>query len=174
MSCICISIARMSRGPCRWRSAWTARSNADPWRRPCVRRPPVTRLARAQLTPSRGIDLHYAWLIADQLGDIDLREVSCRDPGELDRAPEALLDRVPSLDRPGPFSLLLAHTADGDVIVLNLHHAAGDSLSALRLLGSIARAYAGEDDPLPLESKPHGRYTHEHQAGFTCLKHQWL
>ena len=28
------------------------------------------------------------------------------------RAREALLDRVPSLQRPGPFSLLLAHTAD--------------------------------------------------------------
>jgi NRPS condensation-like uncharacterized protein len=106
-------------------------------------------LARAQLAPSRGIDLHYAWLIADQLGDIDLREVSCRDSGELDRAREALLDQAPSLQRPGPFSVLLAHTADGDVIVLNLHHAAGDGLAALRLLGSFARAYAGEDDPLP-------------------------
>jgi NRPS condensation-like uncharacterized protein len=106
-------------------------------------------LARAQLAPSRGIDLHYTWLIADQLGGIDLREVSCRDPDELDRAREALLDRVPSLKRAGPFSLLLAHTSDGDVIVLNLHHAAGDGLSALRLLGSIARAYAREEDPLP-------------------------
>jgi NRPS condensation-like uncharacterized protein len=106
-------------------------------------------LARAQLAPSRGTDLHYEWLIADQLGDIDLREVSCPDPDELDRAREALLDRVPSLERVGPFSLLLAHTADGDVIVLNLHHAAGDGLSALRLLGSIAPAYAREDDPLP-------------------------
>src|ERR1700761_6965569 len=81
-------------------------------------------LARAQLAPSRGIDLHYAWLIADQLGEIDLCELTCRDAGELDRAREALLDRVPSLDRAGPFSMLLAHTADGDVIVLNLHHAA--------------------------------------------------
>jgi hypothetical protein len=106
-------------------------------------------LARAQLTPSGGIDLHYTWLIADQLGDIDLREVSCREPDELDRAREALLDRVSSLDRPGPFSLLLAHTSDAAVIVLNLHHAAGDGLSALRLLGSIARAYARQDDPLP-------------------------
>jgi NRPS condensation-like uncharacterized protein len=106
-------------------------------------------MARAQLAPSRGIDLQYAWLIADELGDIDLREVTCPGRDELDRAREALLDRVPSLERPGPFSLLLAHTADGDVIVLNLHHAAGDGLSALRLLGSIARAYAGEDDPLP-------------------------
>jgi NRPS condensation-like uncharacterized protein len=106
-------------------------------------------LARAQLASPRRIDLHYAWLIADQLGEINLREVSCRDPDELDRAREALLDQVPSLDRAGPFSLLLAHTADGDVIVLNLHHAAGDGLAALRLLGSIARAYAGEHDPLP-------------------------
>jgi NRPS condensation-like uncharacterized protein len=31
---------------------------------------------------------------------------------------------------------------------MNLHHAAGDGLSALRLMGSIARAYAGEDDPV--------------------------
>jgi hypothetical protein len=46
-------------------------------------------LARAQLAPSRGIDLHYAWLIADQLGDIDLREVTCRDREELARASPA-------------------------------------------------------------------------------------
>ena len=105
-------------------------------------------IARAELAPSRGIDLHYEWLIVEQLGDIDLREVTCRDTGELDRSRERLLNTAPSLDRPGPFSLLLAHTADGDVIVLNLHHAAGDGLSALRLLGSIARAYAREDDPV--------------------------
>lgn len=57
---------------------------------------------------------------------------------------------APALDQPaGPFSLLLAHTHDGDVIVLSLDHAAADGMSALRLLGSIARAYAREDDPLP-------------------------
>jgi NRPS condensation-like uncharacterized protein len=44
--------------------------------------------------------------------------------------------------------MLLAHDPGGDVLVLNLHHAAGDGLSALRLMGSIARAYAGEDDPV--------------------------
>jgi NRPS condensation-like uncharacterized protein len=106
-------------------------------------------LARAQLAPSRATDLHYEWIIADALAGIDLREITCRDPDDLDRAREQLLSRVPSLERPGPFSLLLAHSGDGDVIVLNLHHAAGDGLSALRLLGSIARAYAGEDDPVP-------------------------
>jgi NRPS condensation-like uncharacterized protein len=106
-------------------------------------------MARAQLAPSRATDLHYEWMIADALADIDLRDITCRDNEELDRAREQLLNRTPALDRPGPFSVLLAHMDEGDVIVLNLHHAAGDGLSALRLLGSIARAYAREDDPLP-------------------------
>jgi NRPS condensation-like uncharacterized protein len=106
-------------------------------------------IARAQLAPFRATDLHYEWVIAEQLAEVDLREVTCRDPDDLDRARERLLNTAPSLDHPGPFSLLLAHTGDGDVVVLNLHHAAGDGLSALRLLGSIARAYAGDDDPLP-------------------------
>jgi NRPS condensation-like uncharacterized protein len=106
-------------------------------------------IARAQLADSRATDLRYEWLIADQLADLDLREITCRDAQGLDRAREQLLNRAPALDQPGPFSLLLAHTHDGDVIVLNLHHAAGDGMSALRLLGSIARAYAREDDPLP-------------------------
>ena len=101
------------------------------------------------MAPTRPTDLHYEWDIADELAAIDLQEVDARDVAELDRAREHVLNRTPSLDRPGRFSLLLAHTGDGDVIVLNLHHAAGDGLSALRLLGSIARSYAGDDDPLP-------------------------
>lgn len=32
---------------------------------------------------------------------------------------------------------------------MNLHHAAGDGLSAVRLMASIARAYSGEEDPVP-------------------------
>jgi NRPS condensation-like uncharacterized protein len=112
-------------------------------------------IARAQLARSSATDVHYHWMIADKLGQIDLQEIDCADAGELARAREQLLNRTPPLDRPGPFSMLLAHAADGDVIVLNLHHAAGDGLSALRLLGSIARAYAGEEDPVagvdPLE-----------------------
>ena len=52
-------------------------------------------IARAQLAPSRGIDLHYEWLIAEQLGDIDLREVTCRDTDELDRSRERCSTAVP-------------------------------------------------------------------------------
>lgn len=103
-------------------------------------------IARARLAPSQATDVSYRWEIADELEEIDLEEVG---GAELSAARERLLSRTPALDRPGPFALLLAHDAGGDVIVLNLHHAAGDGLSALRLIASIARAYGGEDDPLP-------------------------
>jgi NRPS condensation-like uncharacterized protein len=106
-------------------------------------------LARARLAPSRVTDVRYNWQIADELGRLDLEELECADRQALDRARERLLSRTPSLERPGPFSLLLAHDPHGDVVVMNLHHAAGDGISALRLMGSIARAYAGDDDPLP-------------------------
>ncbi len=105
--------------------------------REAARRHPI---ARARL----GSD--YTWEIADELGDVALEEVN---GGELSRARERLLGHSPSLDRHGPFELLLAHESDGDVLALNLHHAAGDGLSALRLMASIARAYGREDDPLP-------------------------
>jgi NRPS condensation-like uncharacterized protein len=106
-------------------------------------------MARAQLADSRITDVNYHWQIADDLADIDLQEVECESPQDVARAREELLGRTPALDRPGPFALLLAHVAGGDVIVLNLHHAAGDGMSALRLMGSIARAYGDQDDPVP-------------------------
>src|SRR3954447_19110079 len=109
-------------------------------------RPPI---ARARLGTSRFTDVRYAWEIAAELADVDLEELECANAGEADRGREGLLSSTPSLDTPGPFSLLLAHQPDGDTLIMNLHHAAGDGLAALRLMGSIARAYGGEDDPLP-------------------------
>jgi NRPS condensation-like uncharacterized protein len=106
-------------------------------------------LARARLVPAGVIAVHYEWEIADELVEMDFVEVDCAGSLDLNTARERLLNRTPSLSRPGPFALLLAHHDDGDAIALNLHHAAGDGLSALRLMGSIARAYAGEEDPLP-------------------------
>jgi NRPS condensation-like uncharacterized protein len=106
-------------------------------------------IARARLAVSRATDVRYHWEIADELGDVALEEVDGEGPDELVGARERLLSRTPSLDRPGPFAVLLVHQPDGDVIVLNLHHAAGDGMSALRLMGSIARAYGAEEDPLP-------------------------
>jgi NRPS condensation-like uncharacterized protein len=117
-------------------------------------------IARARLADKRATDVRYEWEIADELSEVDLEVV----PGEqLDAARERLLGRTPPLDRPGPFSLLLASGGSGDTVVMNLHHAAGDGLAALRLMGSIARGYAGEDDPVPsvdpLEVRDVGKLT---------------
>ena len=104
-------------------------------------------IARARLADARATDVRYRWEIADRLTSIDLQEIECEDPADLARGRERLLSRTPDLDRAGPFSLLLAHDPGGDALIMNLHHAAGDGLSALRLMGSIARAYARRKDP---------------------------
>src|SRR5947209_3314370 len=106
-------------------------------------------LARARLADTRGTDVRYRWEIFDELESVPLEVVDCADDGDLGSARERLLGRAPPLDRPGPFAIVLAHHPGGDALMLNLHHAAGDGLAALRLMGSIARAYAAADDPLP-------------------------
>src|ERR1022692_1445833 len=106
-------------------------------------------IARARLANARAIDVRYRWEIVDELASVDLEEIECAFPKDLTHGRERLLSRIPDLDRPGPFSLLLAHDPGGDVVVMNLHHAAGDGLSAVRLMVSIARAYSGEQDPVP-------------------------
>ncbi len=106
-------------------------------------------IARARLADTRATDVRYRWEIVDELASVDLEEIECDIPADLTNARERLLSRIPDLDRPGPFSLLLAHDRRGDVLVMNLHHGAGDGLSAVRLMASIARAYSGEEDPVP-------------------------
>jgi NRPS condensation-like uncharacterized protein len=106
-------------------------------------------MARAQLTETRLTDVRYQWEIAAELDEVALTEIESAQADDLREAREELLSRSPALDRPGPFELLLAHESAGDVVVLNLHHAAGDGLAALRLMGSIVRAYAGADDAAP-------------------------
>src|ERR1039458_6637822 len=105
-------------------------------------------IARARLADARATDVRYRWEIADELTSIDLEELECNRPADLTHGRERLLSRKPDLDSPGPFSLLLAHDRGGDTLVMNLHHAAGDGLAALRLMGSIARAYSRKKDPV--------------------------
>lgn len=82
-------------------------------------------MARARLGESRLTDVRYRWEIDEELEHVAIEQVVCDDPAELTAAREALLSRTVPLDRPGPFALLLAHAPDGDVVLLNLHHAAG-------------------------------------------------
>src|SRR3954471_6341314 len=73
-------------------------------------------IARARLGSSRFTDVRYDWEIANELADVDLAEGDCPNAADADRAREELLSRTPSLERPGPFSLLLAHQPDGDTL----------------------------------------------------------
>jgi NRPS condensation-like uncharacterized protein len=109
--------------------------------RHAARRHPI---ARARLAPAT--ELRYRWEIAPELDDVALTETAS---AELPAARERLFGHTPALDRHGPFELLIAHDQSGDAIALNLHHAAGDGVSALALMRSIARAYGDEPDPEP-------------------------
>jgi NRPS condensation-like uncharacterized protein len=106
-------------------------------------------LARASLAPWHTNDLSYRWEIADSLNSIPLEIAHCADDAQLATARERLLGRSPWLDGAPPFTILLAHGPAADTLVLNLHHAAGDGMAAARLVRSILRAYAGEEDPVP-------------------------
>src|SRR3954454_20435227 len=106
-------------------------------------------VARARLSDTRGTDRRYHWEIADELAEAPLEVVECSDGSAVERARERALGVVPSLDEAPPFALTLVQRPSGDSLILNIHHAAGDGIGALRLMGSILRAYAGEEDPLP-------------------------
>jgi NRPS condensation-like uncharacterized protein len=78
-----------------------------------------------------------------------LRTVACADEGALDAAREELLsDSVPMNQWP-PLQALLAHHPAGDVLLLNVNHAASDGFSAVRVMESIAAAYADDGPPVP-------------------------
>ena len=83
-----------------------------------------------------------------------LQVVDCPDDGSLDAARSELYAApVPVVAWP-PVRAQLARHPGGDVLMLNVNHAASDGFGALRILQSIAQAYAddGDGDPVaPLE-----------------------
>ncbi|MEA2310838.1 MAG: hypothetical protein QOE28_806, partial [Solirubrobacteraceae bacterium] len=104
-------------------------------------------MARARLRRAARTDVRYHWEIADELEAAPLELVACEDDAALAAARERSMSTNPPLDEAPPFATTLAHHPGGDAIMLNLNHAAGDGMSALRLMASILRAYAGEPDP---------------------------
>jgi NRPS condensation-like uncharacterized protein len=106
-------------------------------------------VARARMRERRGTDVRYWWEIVEALDPLPVDVVDADTEEEREAARREHLSRVPDLDSPGPFAIRVVHHPDGDSLILNMHHAAGDGLGALRFLGSIARAYGGEEDPVP-------------------------
>ena len=111
-----------------------------------VQRHPI---ARARLAEVRSTDRHHRWEILDGIEEVPMHIAVCEDEAMLARARERHFAFSPSLDVAPPFAVLLAHVPDGDALLLNLNHAAADGIGAVRLMRSILRAYAGEDDPVP-------------------------
>jgi len=70
--------------------------------------------------------------------------VDCLDDEALDAARTRLQSMVVPVGGCPPLHVYLARHPGGDVLMLNLNHAASDGFAALRVLQSIARAYAGD------------------------------
>jgi NRPS condensation-like uncharacterized protein len=102
-------------------------------------------IARARLRDAAPTDRRYHWEVRDELPEVPLEELDSGAESERER----LLSASVPLDEAPPFQMSLVHDPDGDWVMLNLMHAAGDGMSAARLLGSILREYGGEDDPMP-------------------------
>jgi len=75
--------------------------------------------------------------------------VECPDDEALDQARSDLLDDPVAMSEWPPLRARLAHHPAGDVLILNLNHGASDGFSAVRVLQSIALAYAQGDSSGP-------------------------
>ena len=106
-------------------------------------------MARARMASSRYRDRRYFWEISGRVDHLPIEIVDCADDAALADARERLQSMHVSLDSSPPFALTLAHHPGGDFLMINLHHAAADGIGSYRLLTSIARAYAGVEDPVP-------------------------
>ena len=104
-------------------------------------------MARARKAPSRRTEHRDVWEIPSD-PDLDpLRVVDCPDDAALDATRATLQSMAVPLAESPPLRMRLARHPGGDVLMLNANHAAMDAFGALRLLSSVARAYAGEPDP---------------------------
>lgn len=84
--------------------------------------------------------------IARELLDV----VECGDDEELGAARAELASTPVGVGEWPPLRARLAHHPGGDVVMLNLNHAAADGAGALRVLQALGRAYAGRGEPGPL------------------------
>ncbi len=106
-------------------------------------------MSSARMAPSRRSDRGYRWEITPEPELDPLRVVACPDDATLAVIRSELQSlRVPLAESP-PIRARLVQHPDGDLVMLNVNHAAFDGFGGLRFLHSVARIYAGRPDPLP-------------------------
>jgi NRPS condensation-like uncharacterized protein len=89
-------------------------------------------------------------LVGHRPADHDFLEVvTCATDEELAAARDGLLAEPVAMNAWPPLLAVLAHHPEGDVVLLNVNHAAGDGFSAVRVMEAIAGAYADADPPVP-------------------------
>jgi NRPS condensation-like uncharacterized protein len=76
-----------------------------------------------------------------------LEVVDCDDDDALDAARARLQSMAVAVTDDPPLHAYLARHPTGDVLMLNLNHAATDAVGAVRVLQRIARAYGSDADP---------------------------
>lgn len=99
-------------------------------------------LDEARLRTALGVALGRHDLERDPLEVVD-----CDDEDALDAARTRLQSMAVAVTDDPPLHAYLARNAAGDVLMLNLNHAATDAFGALRVLQRITRAYANDADP---------------------------
>ena len=104
--------------------------------------------ARVRRGPWHGWQRHLHWEIADRPDVPPVDVVAWRNESDLAQRRARLLAATPTLDLAPPLRVRLAVGPEWDAVIVNIHHAAMDGLSGLRLLRSIARRYAGRPDPV--------------------------
>jgi NRPS condensation-like uncharacterized protein len=106
-------------------------------------------MARARKAPSRATAHRDTWIVAETPELDPLRVVDCPDDDTLAAARAELQSLAVPLAESPPLRVRLARHPGGDVVMMNVNHAAMDGFGVLRVLQSTARAYAGEPDPAP-------------------------
>ncbi len=106
-------------------------------------------MARAAKLPSRLRARLDNWVITREAALDPLRVVDCPDDETLATVREELQGISVPLTESPPLRAVLARQVDGDLLMLNVNHAAMDGFGALRVLRSIAAAYSGTPDAIP-------------------------
>jgi NRPS condensation-like uncharacterized protein len=106
-------------------------------------------MARARQAPWWPWHRGFTWEIVSELDLDPLRVVSSDDDRFVADVRSRFYGRPVALTEAPPVRVTLVHRRGGDALMLAVNHTAIDGLGSLRLLTSIARAYAGAPDPLP-------------------------
>ena len=103
-------------------------------------------MARVRKVASRRTAHTDRWEITPEAGVDPLRVVDCPDDGGVARVREELQGLAVPLAESPPLRARLVHNPGGDLLMLNANHAAMDGFGALRVLRSVAHAYAEEPE----------------------------